>query len=313
MLWVPAIRKAPSIAFGGSLLVEQEESGIRFEIPQRLARFQGRLRGLPAWAIGAGSGEAIFCGLESIPEGEVMDADRFDAFWSQGQVFETRTREDVVALAEGWTVHAMEIQDEKGLWFRVVEHNLQRGQWLVRAGYRIRSNGSSPTKVRTAFYGRFLEGLQVVEPPALSEARQAWTLKKDTRTSLDFADQLQRIGAWSEVEEVLKERAERTPPNGRQARRRWNRILRERIGLWNLHPEVVPSEGGKAWVRGALAAVPRDTGIQREGILWLGGQGACDEAKIAYDAFKELRRNAALVSGIDESLGEICSGNGGAN
>jgi membrane associated rhomboid family serine protease len=312
LIWVPAVRLSPFLAFGATVTVDLEKAGIQFELPKHLERFTGRLRGIPAWALSASSGEAVFCGMEPIPAGEGMESDTFEAFWSQGRDLETRSPEAPASLGEGWKVNALELKDEKGQWFRIVEHNLQRGRWLVRTGYRIRSDGEAPSSVREAFFGSFLKDLVVGEPPALAKARQAWILKKDTRTSLDFADQLDRVEDWVQVEAVLKERAERDPPRTRRLRRRWNRIVRDRLALWNAHPEVAP-EKGQVWLQGALAAVPRDTGVQREGILWLGSHGACEEAKMAYDAFEELRRSAALASGIAEDLGAICGGQGGPN
>lgn len=307
LVWVPVVHRAPVLAYGGTISIELEEDGIQFDLLRRLSRSQGRLRGLSAWALRAESSEAIFVGMEPIPAGESMDADRIEAFWGQGQAVEVRRPAAPAALGPEWTVHALETQAEDGNWFRVVEHNLQRGQWLIRAGYRVRSNGVAPTAFREALFGAFLETLTVGEPPDLVQAQQDWLLKKDTRTALALAEQLKRMEDWVQMEAVLRVIAEREPPLTRKARRRWNRVLRDRLELWQARPEVVPKDS-VAWVRLALAAVPEDTRVQKSGILWLGANSWCDEAKAVYDGFVELRPKAAAASGIVENLNEVCVG-----
>jgi hypothetical protein len=83
--------------------------------------------------------------------------------------------------------------------------------------------------------------------------------------------------------------------------------LRDRLELWQAHPAVAPKDGVD-WVHVALAAVPEDTRVQNAGILWLGANSWCDEAKMVYDEFVALRPKAAAVSGIAENLNEVCIG-----
>jgi len=305
LLWVPGVHAVPVVAFGGSTPVHLEEEGLRFELLNRLNRFGGRLRGLPAWALGPDSGEAIFVGLEPIPAGESMDAERFSAFWSQGGTLLPQAGFDPVTLGPDWTANALEIQDENGAWFHVVEHNLQRGQWLVRAGYRVRSNGHRPASFRTAFFGAFLGTLVVEAPPDLVQAQHKWGLKKNTRTGLELANQWIRLEDWTAAEAVYKEIAERDPPRSRKARRRWNRIVRERLHLWQAQDQLVP-ENAQEWVLVTLKASPSDSGVQRAGIQWLSTNNGCNEAKMAYDAYVVLRPRIATASGIAENLTESC-------
>jgi rhomboid protease GluP len=307
LVWVPVVHRTPTLAFGGTIPIALEEDGIQFELLGRLSRFQGRLRGLSAWALRAESGEAIFAGMEPIPAGESMDAERVEAFWGKDEAVEVRRPVPPNSLGPDWTVHALETQGEDGTWFRVVEHNLQRGQWLVRTGYRVRSDGVEPSAFRRALFGAFLETLTVTDPPALVKARHAWSLKKDAQTCLGLADQFKRMEDWGQMEKVLREIAERKPPPTRKARRRWNRILRDRLELWQAHPAVAP-DNGVDWVQLALAAVPQDTRVQKAGILWLAANSWCNEAKIVYDEFVALRPRAAGVSGIAENLNEVCVG-----
>lgn len=312
LVWVPGVHAVPSLSFGATTPVHLEKDGLRFDLLNRLSHFDGRLRGLPAWALGAESGEAIFVGLEPIPAGESMDADRFGAFWRQGEALVSQVAVVPEPLGLAWTANALEIQDENGDWFTVVEHNLQRGQWLVRAGYRIRSNGVKPAAFRQHFFGAFLKTLVVEPPPALVQAQAEWGLKKDTRTALKLANQLNRMADWPALEAVYKVIAERDPPRSRKSRRRYNRILRERISLWGAHPEVLP-EGALQWVLGALVVVPTDSGVQKAGILWLSLNNGCNEAKIAYDSFQVLRPRPALASGIKDQLAEVCVEQGGSD
>ncbi len=201
----------------------------------------------------------------------------------------------------------MEIRDQNGPAYRVVEHHLQRGQWLLRAGYRIRVGSAASTAAREALFGRFLGSIEVGEPPALRASRQAWGLKKSTQNVLDYADQLKRVGDHSALEEILAQAVEKGPPARRNARRRWHRILKERLTLWRTRPHL-SSASGSDFVHMALREVPQDTGVQREGILWLAGQGACEEARIAFSAFQTVRPTASAASGIDEALKELCRG-----
>jgi hypothetical protein len=124
---------------------------------------------------------------------------------------------------------------------------------------------------------------------------------------LGLADQFKRMEDWGQMEKVLREIAERKPPPTRKARRRWNRILRDRLELWQAHPAVAP-DNGVDWVQLALAAVPQDTRVQKAGILWLAANSWCNEAKIVYDEFVALRPRAAGVSGIAENLNEVWVG-----
>jgi rhomboid protease GluP len=312
LVWVPGVHAFPALALGATAPVHLEKDGLRFDLLNRLSRFGGRLRGLPAWALGADSGEAIFVGLEPIPAGESMDADRFGAFWRQGETLVAQVAVEGVPLGAGWTVNALEIQDENGDWFAVVEHNLQRGQWLVRAGYRIRSNGVRPAAFRQKFFGAFLKTLVVESPPALVQAQHEWGLKKNTQTGLGLANQLNRMADWPAVEAIYKVIAERDPPQSRKSRRRYNRILRERISLWGAHPEIVP-EGALEWVLSALGGTLTDSGVQKSGIEWLAANSRCNEAKMAYDRFSGLRPRLAANSGLPKHLAEVCVEQGGSD
>ncbi|MEC7240443.1 MAG: rhomboid family intramembrane serine protease [Myxococcota bacterium] len=305
LLWSPAVGSmVPGLAFGGSQRVVLEEEGVRLELPARLARIEGRLRGLPAFALSLQSEEGVFCGLEVLPVGESLDGDRLSAFWSQGDAVPIATAEKPPSLGEGWEGYAFDLESESGT-FRVVEHQLRRGRWLLRAGYRIQSSDSGPSAFREAFYASFLPTIELDDPPKLQKARQAWLLKKDTRNALDYAEQLQRIGDWDALNELLEKASEREAPRQRKALGRWKRIRRQRIAFWRAHPEF-NAPNAVDFVKEILRESPLDRAAQKEGILWLAANGDCEGAAIAYDRFKELREHAAQASGIANDLNTLC-------
>ena len=305
LVWSPVVGSAlPGLAFGGSERVVLEDLGVRFDLPSRLARIEGRLRGMPAFALSLQSEEGVFCGLEVLPEGEDFDAERLAAFWSQGGSFPIVPVEPPVPLREGWSAQAFDIEGENRR-FRVVEHQLRRGRWLLRAGYRIQSSQSGPASFREAFYSAFLPTIEIDEPPKLSQSRQAWLLKKDTRNALDYAEQLRRVEDFDSLSGLLKEAAEREAPRQRKALARWKKLRRQRIAFWRGHPEYsAPSD--LDFVLEVLAQSPGDRTTQREGILWLAANGHCGKATLAYDSFKSVRDHAAQASGILNDLHSLC-------
>ena len=305
LFWMPIVERLPGVALGGVERVEREDMGVSFELPSRLMALQGHLRGLPAWALNAQSEEGVFCGLETLPKGEVLQGEPLASFWSQGGNFPIREEAPPDSLGPGWTAQAFELEDDSGNQYRIVEHQLQRGRWVVRAGYRIQSGPSGPSRFREAFFASFLDTLEVSEPPDLRTASQAWLLKKDTANALAYAEQLRRIEDIEGLDEVLRVAAEKQAPRQRKALGRWKRIRRQRIAFWGEYLEFNRPEH-LSFVMDVLRSSPRDTASQREGILWLGSNGHCDDAHLAYDEFVALRETAARASGISDALGTIC-------
>ncbi len=257
----------PAVAYGLHETVEVPDTGLTITLPSRLTRSPLTVGGMTAWRASVNSTEPIFADLFLLDDREDDDRDWLDSWWAQALGGEVERAPPPPPLAAGWTAYAFTVRTPQGS-LRVVEHHLQRGRWLVRAGYYTRP-ATSGIAGRERLYQQILSTLQVGDPPTLTAAT-AQLARNPASPSLlfDYARELHRLDRALEADAAYARLDTRT--DGWQ----WD-AARARLKLWLEHPEVATLKR-RDWLLGYLDRAPAiDETIHRRGIRWLVSQGDC--------------------------------------
>lgn len=204
---------------------ELVEDGVAVDLPARLAAHPTQMQGLPAWTTSSTGRSGAFCGLTRSTTW--LDADARDAAWGHTFGGEPSSLVPRKLLKNGWSRLRIDADDP----VEVVELDVQRGQTLVRCGYWHPAD-EAPFHEADAFYDGVFAGMDIGDPPALTNARAAWLAAPSSPSrSWDYAVELELVGRTRQADLVLAGLDGRTDAWASQA-------ARARLDLWLDHPEV---------------------------------------------------------------------------
>lgn len=247
----------PQHAVGPYQLHEVETAGVRMRMPARMIRHPVDVGGLSGWRPSENGNEPLFADLVFVENQfpEAVD------WWSDALGVAASSTVRPEPLGPQWSASAL----QAGLW-RVEEHRLQRGKWLLRVGFVYREPASALTN-RRAVYVHVLRSLRVLEIPDLQHARVRWELRQDSSILRErYARQLRFAGRATQAE-VLLSKGTVDPET-----------MLERLTLWQEHPEVEPVD--------ALSVIsphlPRSEELQAATLQWLTSRLRCQEAVVLF-------------------------------
>lgn len=300
MLLGPAIRLVPALAWGAATPV-QLRSGLSLVVPARLlpdrwlrhgegSPWANTLLGLPAWTTPSSSEEAVFCAMIRLDR----DADPRELVARWAEVFDATAIPSPPPLGPGWTAYALELRSATGARSRLVEHHLQRGRWLARAGYLVRLDEDGRPNRRAALFERVLHTVEVGAPPSVELARRETRRVPDSsRAWLDLAAVLEDEMSWARAD-LAYQRAMALDDDlaGEAAARR--------LELWATAPEQFPPSDAPPWFQRWVEDWPDATSLQLDALWWAVAHGACDLAASRRDRIltwpAREQANAALAS-----------------
>jgi rhomboid protease GluP len=272
MVAAPALAHLPPAVGSPSERVEAQGAGASLELPWRMTDNPVRFGGLPAWLVSGNSKEPVFCGLGQLPAARDPSAADLAHGWSTSFGVVVDPADAPPPLGEGWSSYAWRVNG--GL---LVEHDLRRGQWLLRVGYHL-PQGADGTG-RQALYEHVLQTIQVDEPPALAEARREHGLyPEDPEKTWTFARELGRTGLGVEADAVWESLLARRDGWEREA-------ARGRVEMWADFAEagVDTLDAGTtldervAWLLARPMGAP-DPALIDAGARWLKARGRCADA-----------------------------------
>ncbi len=165
----------PGVFLGPAGVVDVPEAGVRLDVPWRLASNESRLGGMPAWRVSQYSEEAVFCNLTRQFHGTAPDDATLMGLRTRGREAKAHVLEAPPSRGMGWTAHALELEEDTHaglIRYRVVEHDLLRGNWVIRLGYRVELDEDGHSKVIEPIFQNVVESARVGEPPTLVKARE---------------------------------------------------------------------------------------------------------------------------------------------
>ena len=142
--------------------VEVDDGAVTLSLPSRMVGKPLRFNGLDAWiTTGNATDDPVFCGVARYYGDEPLSDDVLAEDWSGAG--EIRVLPPPPTLGEGWEGHTFELLDpDTGeVTRRIVEHDRQVGQDLVRIGYALSPGSGS---AREALYREILGSVRVRGP-----------------------------------------------------------------------------------------------------------------------------------------------------
>ncbi|MDP2311327.1 MAG: rhomboid family intramembrane serine protease [Pseudomonadota bacterium] len=299
MLVGPAVaRLAPALSMPGEA-VEVRGAGVSLELPWRMADNPVRVGGMPGWLVSHNHDEPVFCGLARLGEAQDPGDIVFVDSWADTLDAEVTPTDPPPPLRPGFVARAFLVTDPAtgAVIGRIVEHDLRRGVWLLRAGYHLQEHGD-PDVGREALYRHVLDTLVVGDPPALAEARRERELyPRDPERTWTFGRELSRAGAYAEADAIWVELGARVDGwewEAAQARARmWADLATN--GEEPVLDTLEPAEARDAWLGAWLArATVAHAELHKQGVRYLVARGQCEAAR--------AHRAAVEGRGPDEAL-----------
>jgi len=295
----PVFSAVPSVLWGDR--VEVESDGALLHLPVRLESNPASLRGLRAWTTSRHSNEAMFADLELVPEGHSWEGDTQLSFWAGGGEAQFEEPPANFQMGEAFSGASILREDDLGDQYRVVEYTQQRGRWLYRFGYQVRVDKHGYSAPRGKLFAWALEGIEILEPEALQEARLAWMSSRSLSRGSSLGEQLGWWGDYEGAERVFSDSAELGGHISMSSRRRYVQYARRRLRVWHSAPNIQVDD---QWLISTLREYSRDSTLNELGISWLVSQGRCGDALPAMEA--HLASNDAASVELRESLETNC-------
>ncbi|MCB9745436.1 MAG: rhomboid family intramembrane serine protease [Alphaproteobacteria bacterium] len=308
----PALRLAPRLVFGAPVRVELPEQGVSLEVPRRmLPAGQGldaalpyatTVRRMPAWTASRGSQLKAFVGVEELSWAEVAEGDpltggALEASWTRHAGGTAEAVTPPTPRAPGWTSHALHFRDHDGVErFRLVEHHLLRGRYLLRAGWYVSLDGRVQPDPREALFEQMIASIEVGDPPKLAAARAEHARNpRSARIRRDLASALWDLGDFEQADALFALAAERGGRDGLLA-------SVTRLEMWRAHPEVFDDAETPTWFEPLLEEYPAERSLQVDGITWLAEHGRCLAARAHHEAFANARPEAMELVATAEAV-----------
>ncbi len=295
----PVLSSFPSLLWGER--TEVESGGTILLLPERLESNTASLRGLRAWTTSRQSSEAMFADLELVPEGYSWGGDIQLAFWAGDGEAEFEDTPGISVLGDEFSMASILRVDDSGEAYRVVEYNQQRGRWLYRVGYQVRVDKHGYSAPRGRLFSWALEGIELLEPESLQEARLAWMSSRTLGRGSALGEQLGWWGDSVGAEEVFREAADLGGHASISARRRYVQFSRRRLRVWHSAPSLTVDT---QWLSATLQQYSRDSTLNQLGISWLIEHDLCGEAIEALEAY--LASSDSISVQLRLSLEESC-------
>jgi hypothetical protein len=295
----PLFSVAPSLLWGQR--VEVESDGAILYLPARLEGNPASLRGLHAWTTSRHSDEALFADLELVPEGRSWEPGVQLNFWAGGGEAELEESPEGSILGEGWSSASILRVDDSGDRYRVVEYSQQRGRWLYRAGYHVRVDKHGYNAPRGRLFSWALEGLEILEPESLQEARLAWMSSRTQGRGSALGEQLGWWGDYEGAESVFRDAAALGGHISMSSRRRYVQYARRRLRVWHSAPSL---QVDTQWLNATLREYSRDSTLNDLGISWLIDHGLCGAAMEAMEV--HLASSESISVELRQNLEEAC-------
>ncbi|MDP2308488.1 MAG: rhomboid family intramembrane serine protease [Pseudomonadota bacterium] len=272
-------RITPALSIPGEQ-IEVAGAGVSLELPWRMVETPTDVGGMPAWLVSHNHDEPLFCGLARLGAARDPDDLTFLGIWRAALPGEVEPAPAPPPLRPGFTSRAFLVRDPSSgaVVGRVVEHDLRRGVWLLRVGYRLEVDGD-PDVGREALYRHVLDSLVVHEPPALAAARRDASLfSRDPERMWTLGRELSRAGSYVEADGVwasLTMRSDGWEWEGAQARAAMWGDLAESREEGQLDA-AGPRDARIAWIEGWLERASADkTELHAEGRRYLAATRAC--------------------------------------
>lgn len=216
MLVGPALARITAVLSMPGERVEVRGTGASLELPWRMVANPTRVAQMPAWLVSHNQEEPVFCGLARLPEARDPDDLMFLDVWRDALGAEVEPLPPPSPLRPGFTSRAFLVRDPATgqVTGRVVEHDLRRGVWLLRAGYLLVDEPSSSgggDSGREALYRHVLGTLVVDDPPPLAAARREAALYSwDPERIWTLGRELTRAGLYAEADSAWNTLAARS-------------------------------------------------------------------------------------------------------
>ncbi len=277
--------RSPTLAYAPYLQTTVSDAGVSISLPARFVEHPVSVGGAAGWRASVNSSEPIFADLFLMDDASATSAEWLADWWGRQLGGTVTIDAPPEPLSPGWTGHALSVHTADRGTIRVVEQQLQRGRWLVRAGYYLYP-AASAVGGREALYRYALSTVQVHEPPTLLASQERLERNPTSPSMLfDYARELHRLGRVAEADAAYGRLDERS--DGWQ----WD-AARARLQLWLEYPDAAGLDH-RDWLLGYLDEAPGiDATIHRRGVQWLVEHGDCATAR------RQLRR----LSGNPESL-----------
>ncbi|MCB9743207.1 MAG: rhomboid family intramembrane serine protease [Alphaproteobacteria bacterium] len=307
-----ALRAAPALTFGLPVRVELPEEGVSLEVRSRLLRpglgipgeepYTSSVRGMPAWSTSRGSQLRAFVGIDelswaAVEGGDPLTGGALEASWTRlaGGAAEAVTPPP--PRAPGWTSHALQFRDPEGVArYRLVEHHLLRGRYLLRAGWYVSLDGRVQPDPREALFEEMIASIEVGDPPRLAAARADHARNPTSpRIRRELAKALWDLGDFEQADALYALAAEAGGRPGLEA-------AVERLSMWNAHPALFSEAPVPTWFEPWLEEHPTERSLQVEGITWLARAGRCLAARAHHEAFANARPDAAELVSTAEAV-----------
>jgi rhomboid protease GluP len=301
--------RVPALAYAPYQEATVTEAGVSLSLPVRFAEHPISVGGMAGWRASVNSSEPIFADL-FLMENESATTPEWLAEWWGRSLSGTATIDDAPEpLGPGWTVHALSVQTADQGTVRVIEHQHQRGRWLVRAGYYLRPRASAVAG-REALYRHALTTIEVHEPPTLLASQERLERNPTSPSMLyNYARELHRLGRVSEADTVYGKLDTRS--DGWQ----WD-AARARLQLWLEYPDAADIER-RDWLLGYLDEAPGiDATLHRRGMQWLVARGDCATARrqirrLSGNPESSLTAEPELIAELADLLSPCRDGSGG--
>lgn len=286
VLMLALAAQVPALAYAPYSQAMVSEAGVSLSLPSRFVENPVLVGGVAGWRASANNTEPIFVDLFLIEDDAATTTEWLAQWWGRqlGGVVSIEPPPD--ALGSGWVGHTLTVQTQDQGVVQVIEHQHQRGRWLVRAGYYLRSPASAIAG-REALYQHALRTIELHDPPVLQASRERLE-RNPTSPSMMYnhARELHRVGRVDEADAFYDQLDRRT--DGWQ----WD-AARARLKLWLEYPDAAEFSHRRPWLLRYLDEAPGiDAAMHRRGVQWLVSHGDCETAR------RQLRK----LSGDPESL-----------
>jgi len=272
VLLLAVAARIPALVYAPYQQVTVADAGVSLHLPGRFAAHPISVSGVSGWRASVNGSEPIFADL-FLMEDQSATSPAWLADWWGRQLGGTATIDaSPEPLRAGWMVHALSVHTEDRGVIRIVEHQLQRGRWLVRAGYYLRPQASAVAG-REILYQHALATIAVHEPPTLLASLERLERNPASPSMrYDYARELHRVGRTSDADAAYG------ALDSREDGWQWD-AARARLQLWLEYPDAAGLEQ-RDWLLGYLDAAPGiDATLHRRGLQWLVTQGDCTTAR----------------------------------
>ena len=264
--------RVPALAYAPYQEVTVSDAGVSLSLPVRFAEHPVSVGGVSGWRASVNGSEPIFADLFLMTDQSATSSAWLADWWGRQLGGTVTIAAAPQPLRAGWMVHALSAHTEEHGVIRIIEHQLQRGRWLLRAGYYLRPQASAVAG-REALYQHVLTTIEVHEPPTLLASLERLE-RNPTSPSMryDYASELHRLGRVSEADAAYG------ALDSREDGWQWE-AARARLQLWLEYPDVAGLEQ-RDWLLGYLDEAPGiDATLHRRGLQWLVARGDCTTAR----------------------------------